>query len=220
MDFPRFVAMLEYGGLHFTPVEQMDDNFEGSLSKPSARQAEQLLEALRRQAIDPQTDDILPTLRRWVSISSWHMNEHESAAMWKLYSASQQAICIQTSYRKLKQALAGTKPEVVLSQVRYISYEDEGLPFDHVFGPFIHKRRSFEHEHELRAVTGDLKQAFSGGEPTDGVWIHTNLEALIDTVYIAPDAERWYVELVDRVARRYGLPIPVKQSKLAEEPVY
>jgi hypothetical protein len=36
-------------------------------------------------------------------ISCWHMNEHESAAMWKLYSSSNDAVCIRSVYRHLRQ---------------------------------------------------------------------------------------------------------------------
>ena len=38
-------------------------------------------------------------------ISCWHMNEAESAGMWKLYSRSSDAVCIRTDYRTLAKAL-------------------------------------------------------------------------------------------------------------------
>jgi len=39
------------------------------------------------------------------AINCWHMNDHESAAMWKLYLKSDEGIAIQSTYRKLKDAI-------------------------------------------------------------------------------------------------------------------
>jgi hypothetical protein len=226
MDFPRFVAMLEHRGLFFTPAEKMDDRFEGSLPSPDPGQLAQLRKSLEAAGIElPGNDrELLPRLRRWVSISSWHLNRHESAAMWKLYSASQQAIALQSTWQKLADSLGG---RALLAKVRYISYGDEAVEFDSVYAPFLHKRRSFEFEHELRAVVANLEHAFANGNGGDrrqqreeGAWLPVDLNTLVDRIFIAPDAEPWYVDLVERVARRYGLSKPVKQSVLAEEPVY
>jgi len=34
------------------------------------------------------------------------MNEFESAAMWKLYSTEMESVCLQTTYARLRDALA------------------------------------------------------------------------------------------------------------------
>ena len=62
------------------------------------------------------------------------MNENESAAMWKLYSSSSEAVCIRSTYRRLRLCL----PQCVLvGEVNYINYEiefrlDERIPKDHL----------------------------------------------------------------------------------------
>ena len=38
-------------------------------------------------------------------VSCWYINEAESAGMWKLYSSSNDAVCIRTSYRALADEL-------------------------------------------------------------------------------------------------------------------
>src|SRR5438045_9622366 len=117
MDFPRFVAMLEYGGLFFSAVNKMEDVLEGSLSKPSSQNLQRLRAALTESGIETDLSgvDLLRALRRCISISSWHFNEHESAAMWKLYAASEQAIAIRTTHRQLEAAFTESKSNAFLA---------------------------------------------------------------------------------------------------------
>jgi len=220
MDFPRFVAMLEYQGLFFTIANQMDDRFEGSLMLPTPENLERLRAVLKQQGIAPERDydNLVQQLRRCVAISCWHSNEDESAAMWKLYSAQQQAIAIRTTYSKLQSALS-RNPSVVLTPVRYVTNNKDDAPFDSIFSAFLYKERSFQFEHEVRAIITDLHCLHPNGSdaPTarEGNWVQVDLETLIDTIVIAPDAERWYFDLVRRVTKHYGLSKPVQQSRLA-----
>lgn len=46
----------------------------------------------------------------WMYISCWHMNEYESAAMWKLYAKSSDAIAIQTTFQKLCESIGDEVP--------------------------------------------------------------------------------------------------------------
>jgi hypothetical protein len=38
-------------------------------------------------------------------VTCWHMNECESAAMWKLYSTAKESVCVQTTYGRLRSVL-------------------------------------------------------------------------------------------------------------------
>jgi hypothetical protein len=42
--------------------------------------------------------------------------------------------------------------KVSVGKVKYLDYEHEMFPDGNTLMPFLHKRLSFEHEHELRAV--------------------------------------------------------------------
>jgi hypothetical protein len=79
----------------------------------------------------------------------------------------------------------------------------------------------FEHERELRAVSCDVPSATTGNyaPPECGEWRSVDLDALIDVVYIAPNAPRWFAELVENVSKKYDLQKPVKHSSLDAEPL-
>jgi hypothetical protein len=227
MDFTRYVAMLEARGVFFARVDQLNDRFEGSIPQPSARQYEAAKRELPEIGVGLDGEripypDMLRKVRPWVLVSSWHMHPQESAAMWSLYGHSENAIAVRSTYSRLRGLMHAAREQIYLGAVRYISYEDDEIPLEHLLWPFIHKRRSFEHERELRALMMEEQHALSGEAAPNGngAWVKARLEELIEEVYVAPDAESWVRELVERVSRRYGLQTPVRQSALDEDPLF
>ncbi len=74
-------------------------------------------------------------LRFWVAVSCWHMSEHESAAMWNLYSKSEEAICIQSTYSELRNTFG---VDVEIGTVQYVDYDNDWIPWQRDSGSFKH----------------------------------------------------------------------------------
>jgi hypothetical protein len=100
------------------------------------------------------------------------------------------------------------------------------MPEDNVFWPFLHKRKSFEHEKELRAIVwhprrevkveGEkLEPVFEGGVP-----VLVGLETLIENVFVSPTAPKWFQDLVKAVSLKYGLDRDPIRSDLARDPLF
>jgi hypothetical protein len=161
-------------------------------------------------------------VREWTYINCWHANEYESAAMWDLYAKTNEAVAIETSYIKLKNAL----PEnAFLGCVKYIDYDSEWLPEGNSFYPFTHKRKSFEHEREIRAVIQELPSNDNGIEVgkqngSPGTSVPIILNDLITTIHVAPTAPAWLADLVAEVSSRYEISAAVRKSDLYSEPVF
>jgi len=74
------------------------------------------------------------------------MNNYESAAMWKLYLKTNEGIAIQTTCKKLIEALDKIAQPVYISIVKYIDYDNDFIDeFGNIMSPFVHKRKSFIH---------------------------------------------------------------------------
>jgi hypothetical protein len=222
MNFTRFVSLLEHRGLYFCRSDRLGDPFEGAVPQRwlekselghAAQQEQRLMGTVARGSIET-----LKKLRPWVMISCWHMNEYESAAMWKLYCQGSDGICVQSTYRLLDDAL---DEEVNIGQVKYISYDQQSIPLGNLFWPFLYKRRSFEHEREIRAIVCDVTRAMAAIDPpvNGGAWRQVDLDRLIQTVYVVPTASDWIVELVQSVMEKYQLTKPVNHSGLDAEPL-
>lgn len=221
MDFTQFVSMLEEKGLLFTRADLLIDKFEGTMSRP-------LYDFLERHSDAEQHAGLLRLTKGWSFVNCWHMNEFESMAMWEVYSTSKESVCVQTTYARLREALA---EDVYIGMVNYISYERDKIPAGNTFWPLVHKRKSFEHERELRAAWSDLVSVSSAGPevasgakyqsaPQSVVWKQVDLGALIENVYVSPDAGPWFQALVRKVLKTYGSNLPVERSDLAAEPLF
>ncbi len=222
MDFTKFVSMLENRGLFLPMVAKLDDPFEGSYAR-----ANEVLRPLVYRHIKNEFDlsagEMVQRLRAFVPASCWHSNDQESAAMWKLYAKTNEAVCVQTTFRKLRDAMGSTAR---VGMVRYVDYETDWIPESNPLAPFLYKRKSFEHEHEVRAlippenVAEILKGAAAKSEEA-GKWVAVDIAQTIERVFIAPDAPDWFLELVQQVTNRYEQgAVPVVRSALAREPFY
>lgn len=223
MDFTKFVSLLENGGLYLPRIIDLNDPFEGSFARGNEK-LRPLVYRHVRNAFGLAAGDLMKRLRTWVAASCWHINEQESAGMWKLYTKTNEAVCIQSTFRKLRDALGST---VRVGVVRYVDYDKDWIPESNPLAPFLYKRKSFEHEHEVRAVIplGDLKELQKKPEqashPPTGIWQQVDLINLIEKVFVAPDAPVWFFELVKKVTERYEQgSIPVVQSSLSATPFY
>ena len=152
------------------------------------------------------------------------MNDHESAAMWKLYLKSDEGIAIQSTYRRLKDAIVDDE-EFYLGAVRYIDYETQWIHAGNLLSPFVHKRKSFEHEQEVRALvwrwpTAETKFDFVRETVPHGVALRVDLERLIEHIYVSPSAPSWVSGLVSAVVQRYGYTFSVVQSRLNAQPLF
>jgi hypothetical protein len=197
MDFTKYVAMLDRRAVFFTRADQFADPFEGTLP--------------RRNLLRPSGS---PTaLRRSVFVNCWHRNDHESAAMWRIYLKSDEGVAIQTTLARLSDAFAGAEEPIHVGAVRYLDYDRDGLAERSELDPFLVKRKSFEYEQEIRALVRTPEEAAE-----EGRYVPADLAALLERVVISPTAEPWLGALVDSVTRKYGLAVDVTESELARPP--
>lgn len=223
MDFTKFVWMFEQQGIFLSRIDMLDDPFEGSFSQVNQELRPMVRKYLRLTG-GFSAAEIVEKLREWVGVSCWHVSNHESAGMWKLYARTEEAVCIQTSYERLSSVLPS---DTRIGMVRYVDYQKQWIPESNPLAPFMFKRLSFEHEQELRILKplGDLAALQTSPDvprnPNGGELIPCDLKQLIEAVHVAPNAPTWFEELVKKVVERYwGTAIPVKRSRLADSPLW
>ncbi len=148
MDFTKFVSLLDSQCLYFTRVDKFNDPFEGSWPQFNVLARQCIPEGIPENARDSYLKAMTnmgEINRQWLkfhAINCWHMNEHESAAMWKLYLKSDEGIAIQSTYKKLKDSLIDEE-RIFLSIVNYIDYDNECLNYGIYVGTFCSQTKEF-----------------------------------------------------------------------------
>jgi hypothetical protein len=230
MDFTKLISLLDTRRLFFSRADSFDDPFEGSYPRNNVEFRKSVPKELDEESqehflkVINNTKDTNKYWPRYTAISCWHMNEFESAAMWSLYLKSDEGIAIQSSYSKLKKSIIDDE-KVYLGVVKYIDYNSYYIKDNNILTPFVHKRKSFEHESELRAVMTKLPISSGNIDFTEetihgGVPIKVDIEELIDKIYVAPNAPIWFSDLVNTAVKRYGYGIEVIQSEMNNTPMF
>lgn len=236
MDLSQLVSIMEREQLWFARADKLGDQYEGSLTKPRREIRDGQIEALKEVSereegwtpIDRDVDELIAEQveknkrqREWVFINCWHQNEKESAAMWDLYTKSNDAIALKTTFERLVATLMNNEEDISLSRVRYLDFKEEDMVQGEATLDFLFKRKSFEHEQEVRALFWDLPELDEIDNQPPGHYIDVEVEALIDEIRIAPSAESWFFDTVKQMLRSYGFSEEIiNQSNLAEDPLF
>jgi hypothetical protein len=222
MDLSRLISLLDGRALHFARACDFTDPFEGAVSAASlrSRPARAATEAALVGAhgipiTDKEMQEIYTFTRermpRQVMVNCWHMGDGESAAMWGLYCPGGFGVAIRSTIAKLIAALPGQIGDsaIKVSAVTYADYDSVRTPDgSHTMAPFLLKRQSFRHEQELRAL-------LIHRDPAPAVLpVPVDLGSFIEAVYVAPQSSGWRRRVTESVLHRYGLDVPVVQSRL------
>ena len=222
MDFAKYVSLLSMKALYFSSIDNLGDKFEGSFTKANL-QPDPLDQSFTPEQFKMNIMPTFRTVKNALYVNCWHMNEYESAAMWKLYLKSDEGVAIQSTYKKLVDSFNVYKDhDVYIGKIKYVDYETFRLPLGYVFYPILYKRVSFEHEHELRAVIWNTKKEQNGGTTlvnAPGLDVPVDIENLIENVHVCPTSNDWFKDLVQSVTTKYNLNLKVKRSSLSADPI-
>jgi hypothetical protein len=209
LDLSKFVDLLLYGKLFMSRSDKFEDQYEGTFSEPT-------FEEIRKLSVNnPDFLDYYKSHRKNVVISSWHINEYESFAMWQIFTQKSEGLAIQSTLGRLQAALVPeTLYEQCIGEVNYIDYKKEYIPFENTFFPFLFKRKSFQYEREIRIISDVTSHNLT---IDNGLKIDVDLNQLIGKIYIHPKSENWYKNLVIELVKKLGFDFIIEKSDLESD---
>lgn len=228
MNFTKFLSLIDTRSLWFARADQFDDPWEGAFPKNYAAGALDFEKRMKGHDKDYYIH-LQKFLKQNIFVNCWHANDYESEAMWRLYTTVPESIAIQSTFDDLQSCFNDDKSKYV--KVGKVTYADYDLGFDYgnndyVIKPFLHKRKSFEHEQEVRAINddfgkygfdpGNISGKFNGKET--GRLISVDLHTLIKGIFVSPTAGSWFMQLVESICKKYGLyNMSITKSPLLEK---
>jgi hypothetical protein len=221
MNLEKLLGLLCERSLFLCRLDGFRDPWEGRWPKSAMDSA--------RANWGKLAEDFL-SLSKWLRtalfVNCWHANEHESAALWEIYSGNA-GLAIKSTCGRLKSAIK-TDKTFFLGEVNYCDYSHCDIPVSSNMLTFAFlKRKSFEHEREVRVLICDFPDDGSkvdcskAPEAAENVWLPVDVQAMIETLYISPTAPPWYLPYVCELLTNFGLPgIRVENSQLYSNNVY
>lgn len=209
LDLSKFLDLLLSQKLFMSRSDKFEDQYEGTFSEPT-------FEEIKKLSIDnPDFLNFYKTHRERVAISSWHINEYESFAMWQIFTQNSEGLAIQSTIGRLQESLIPeTNFNQYIGEVNYIDYKKEHIPFDDMFFPFLFKRKSFQYEREVRIIS-DIGESHI--KINEGLKINVNINQLIEKIYIHPKSENWYKNLVIQLVKQLGFDFTIEKSDLESD---
>ncbi len=146
-----------------------------------------------------------------IAVNCWHINNHESEGMWKIYSEAGKGLAIRTKFSSLFNSLELKHNDGIISfgKVKYIDFLDNTLkPIDYMtegknlYTPLL-KRISYEHEKEVRAIIRPPINTIKNENKS--IRASIDPKTLIDNIYISPFAKESYISCVKTICKNYNI---------------
>jgi hypothetical protein len=79
------------------------------------------------------------------------------------------------------------------------------------------KHEAYKYEAEVRIVVPKQDDDWEGNPPELRLPVR-DLNALLRSVVVSPEAGDWFYELVNDISRKYGVTVPIRRSRLTSLP--
>lgn len=217
ITLPSLLYLLTERKLHFSRLWQLDDPFEGTISRA---QANDLLLDLEHEQLLPNLLQLYTNFVAGCAISCWHANETESLAMWKLYTTGTDGIAIATTVGKLESSLEFNGRGGLDLHVGFVQYIDHVADIVTERPPerqtalqsLFQKRLEYRHEQEVRFVfVLPQGRARSLGD----LDIPLKDLSFIDEIVMSPGYPPWASSSLQMALSKLGAPVGLRASNLS-----
>ena len=223
MDLAKLLSLVSKRELYLRRLDLLPDKYEGlyprrvrkALAEHYATQGLNQSEAI--EFANHQVD-YAKQHRETMYVNCWHLDDHESEAMWRIYCGNDSGLAIVLPYVDLRTLMISTG-HAWIGEIQYLDYDSDLLSPGNVFRVALHKRREFSHEKEARIVSFSNVEFATPADRPAGISIAWQVE-VIQKIVVNPYAAEWYVEMVCDVVERLapGLGSRVERSGMAAEP--
>ena len=216
VDLPKLLDLLHFQALYLRRADGFSDRLEGALF-PSLRASINAAHA----AGDTQNgaDYFYRRSRVGNYVSCWTVGAKDSMAHWQMYAGVKTGVAVTSTVERLVRTAFSWNRDSIIHLVKYV---DHLKIKNYVIGRYTDvlkfKHEAYKHERELRLVVPQQGAAWESNPESLRLPV-PNLDTLVRSVVVAPEADHEFYEVVKGLCRRYGLKAPVRRSKLAFVPV-
>lgn len=215
LDLPKYLDLLRSATLCLQRADGFADRFEGALT-PLFRRS--LNEAHAKGQIKYDAAYFWRRARAGSYVSCWSLGAKDNMALWQLYGGGANSVVITSTLGRLMRIALEWQTKVLIHKVEYI---DHFKSPDMIIGRYTDllrfKHEAYKYEAEVRIVVPKQDDTWESN-PSDLRLPMSDLNALLRSVVVSPEAEDWFCELVKDISRKYGVTVPIRRSQLTSLP--
>jgi hypothetical protein len=215
LDLPKYLDLLRSSALYLQRADGFSDRFEGALT-PLFRRS--LNEAHEKGRIEYDADYLWQRVRKGSYVSCWSLGAKDNMALWQLYGGGPNSVAITSTLDKLMRIALEWRIRVLIHKVEYIDHFKNP---DMIVGRYTDllqfKHEAYKYEAEVRIVVPKQNEDWDSNPPALRLPV-SNLNALLRSVVVSPEAEDWFWELVKDISCKYGVTVPIRRSRLTSLP--
>jgi hypothetical protein len=215
LDLPKYLDLLRSSALYFRRADKFTDRFEGALT-PAIRKS--MDEAYRNDVTKYNAEEFYRRCRLSSYVSCWSLGAEDNMALWQLYGGTSNSVAITTTVARIVAAGLKWNESVRIHKVRYIDhFQNPDMVLGWHTDILKFKHNAYEFENEVRILVPRSPDSCQDN-PTAIQLPVRDLNGLIRSVVVGPEAEPWFFDLVEDVTRRYNITSPVRRSTLTYLP--
>ncbi len=215
LDLPRYLDLLRSKTLYFHRADLFSDRFEGALT-PTIRKS---IDDARRQGLIKYDADYFYRRSRMGSyVSCWSLGAKDNMALWQLYGGLSNAVAVTSTIGKIVAVGLPWRENVLIHRVKYIDhFKSPTMVVGRYTDLLRFKHEAYKFEDEVRLIVPRQHDQWESNP--EGIRLPIeDLNMLIRSIVVAPEASAWFYELIKDVTVRYGIASPVRRSKLTYLP--
>lgn len=215
LKYEGLLQIINDGSLYFSHTTKIKDKWEGLLTDKTKEKLfkAEYIKYGNAIAANSSIEDYEEHKNSFY-VNCWHMNDHESYLMWKVYG--DRGCAIQTNYERLVASFEDEPPEINGGVISYIDYERDCFPIGNVFSSVSYKDLPYIDEKEFRLLYWKehlANQNFPVNE--SGLKVKIDVNMLIDNIYIDP-SKTINIETLKESVKNQKIDCEIKYSKIKE----
>ena len=215
LDLPKYLDLLRSATFYLQRADGFADQVEGART-PLFRRS--LNEEYAKGRIKHNADYVWRWAREGSYVNSWSSGPKDNMALWQLYGGGANSVAITSTLGKLMRIALEWQTKVLIHKVEYI---DHFKSPDMIVGRYTDllrfKHEAYKYEAEVRIVVPQQHEDWERNPPELRLPVG-NLNALLRSVVVSPEAGDWFYELIKDVSRKYGITVPIRRSRLTSLP--
>jgi hypothetical protein len=222
MDLSKLESLLSKRELYLRRLDLLPDKYEGLYPRRvrkalAAHYAKHGLTEDQAIELSNHRVDFAKESRQMMFVNCWHLGNHESEAMWRIYCGGDNGLAIVLPYRDLRTSVSNGSAWI--GAVSYLDFDSDLLGPGNAFVVALHKRREFAYEQEARILSfGTYPMATPADRPPSVSlpWQPETIQRIVVSPYAAPG----YLQKTRDVTERFapGLGQRVVQSGMVADP--